>query len=152
MARAMLGIGDVSPYSSSILICDEDRWHNELLVAGFSELGFRAETTRSYAEAFALACARDFSALVTAPFLRDSSALILPAALGIRRPPVVVLASRMTERLDPEIVRRVGFDAQLSKVVDPRIVERLVRSAFMRAALAVTQAPQSRDDMRGAPR
>ncbi|WP_146655118.1 hypothetical protein [Labilithrix luteola] len=113
----------------TVLICDEDRGHTEPLALGLFELGYMVELTRSYAEAFAIACARDFDALVTAPFLRDSSALMLPAALGIRRPLIVVLASRMGERLDPVIVRRVGFDAQLAKVVAPMTVDRMVRAA-----------------------
>jgi DNA-binding response OmpR family regulator len=112
----------------SILICDDDRLHATELAAGMVDLGWRVELVRSYGEAFAAACAIDFDALVVAPFLRDGSALALPSALGIRRPCVVVLACAMGERLAPAIVRRVGFDAQMTKVVDARAVAALARA------------------------
>lgn len=114
---------------STVLICDEDRAHTSALAAGLEALGYAIEVTRSHAEAFAIACALDVDALVAAPFLRDGSALVLPAALGIRRPPVLVLASRMRERLAPALLHELGFDAQLVKVVDPRTLDRMVRAA-----------------------
>lgn len=126
---------------STVLICDEDRAHTAALGAGLEELGYSVEVTRSHAEAFALACALDIDALVAAPFLRDGSALVLPAALGIRRPPVLVLASRMRERLAPAVLAKVGFDAQLVKVVDPRTVDRMVRAAGGGLALSPALSP-----------
>lgn len=113
----------------TVLICDEDRLHTETLAAGLEQLGYVVEAVRSYAEAFAIACAHDLDALVVAPFLRDGSALVLPTALGIRKPPVTVLITRMTERLASIVSKRVGFDAQITKVVDPRILDRLIRAA-----------------------
>ncbi len=113
----------------TVLICDEDRLHSETLTAGLQELGYAVDTVRSYAEAFAIACAHDLNALVVAPFLRDGSALVLPTALGIRKPPVTVLITRMTERLANIVAKRVGFDAQITKVVDPRVLDRLIRAA-----------------------
>jgi DNA-binding response OmpR family regulator len=113
----------------TVLICDEDRLHTQALVAGLEQLGYVADAVRSYAEAFAVACARDLDALVVAPFLRDGSALVLPTALGIRKPPVTVLATRMTERLASIIAQRVGFDAQITKVIDPLALDRLIRNA-----------------------
>lgn len=104
--------------------------HTHCLAAGLEELGYVVEVVRSYAEAFAIACAHDLDALVVAPFLRDGSALVLPTALGIRRPPVTVLVTRMAERLSDVVAKRVGFDAQLTKVVDPRAVDRLVHDAY----------------------
>lgn len=97
-----------------------------MLAAAFAELGYFVEHTRSHAEAFAMACARDFRALIAAPFLRDGSALALPSALGIRRPLVVVLASRMAERLPDDIVVRAGFDAQWIKAIDAHKVHRRI--------------------------
>lgn len=113
----------------SVLICDEDRLHTQTLANGLDQLGYVVEAVRSYAEAFAIACAHDLDALVVAPFLRDGSALVLPTALGIRKPPVTVLITRMTERLASIVSKRVGFDAQITKVVDPRILDRMIRSA-----------------------
>jgi DNA-binding response OmpR family regulator len=114
------------------LLCDDDRIHTQVLAAGLAELGYAVEITRSHAEAFAIACTFELDVLVAATFLRDGSALGLPAALGIRRPAVLVLTSRMRERLSAAAVRRAGFDAQLVKVVDPRTVDRLVRAAARR--------------------
>lgn len=112
----------------NILICDDDRLHASVLASGMSELGWCPLVVRTYGEAFATACAADFEALVVAPFLRDGSALALPSALGICRPRLVVLACTMRERLDPEIARRVGFDAQLTKVIDARRIASLARA------------------------
>lgn len=120
-----------------------------MLAASLTYRGCHVEVVRSYAEAFALACARDFEALLTSPFLRDSSALVLPAALGIRRPPVAVLTCRLTERLDGAIVRRVGFDAQLVKAVDAAVVVRLIAQARRAdAALIETFGPKSENGRR----
>jgi len=110
----------------TVLICDEDRAHTHALARGLEQLGYAVEIVRSYAEAFAIACAHDLDALVVAPFLRDGSALVLPTALGIRKPPVTILVTRMGERLSRVVTSRVGFDAQLTKVVDPLEVDRLV--------------------------
>lgn len=113
----------------TVLICDEDRLHTQSLAAGLDQLGYVVEVVRTYAEAFAIACGHDLDALVVAPFLRDGSALVLPTALGIRKPPVAVLVTRMTERLSSVVAQRVGFDAQLAKVVDPQAIDRLVHAA-----------------------
>lgn len=129
--------------AKSLLICDEDRTHACALAAGMTELGWLVDVVRSYADAFARACAYDFDVLVVAPFLRDGSALALPSALGICRPPIVVLSCAMDERLDPDVVRRVGFDAQLTKVVSPRDVVGLVRVPVA-AALSGLTATKSR--------
>lgn len=121
--------GDVGAARRTVLICDEDRLHTETLAVGLQQLGYVVEAVRSYAEAFAIACAHDLDALVVAPFLRDGSALVLPTALGIRKPPVTVLITRMTERLASIVSKRVGFDAQITKVVDPHTLDRLIRAA-----------------------
>ena len=113
----------------TVLICDEDRFHTETLSAGLEKLGYAVEVVRTYAEAFALACAYDIDALIVAPFLKDGSALVLPTALGIRKPPVAVLITRMTERIANVVARRVGFDVQLSKCVSAETVHRLIESA-----------------------
>lgn len=99
------------------------------LAAQLAERGHAVTVVRSYADAFSVACAEDFDALVTAPFLRDGAALALPTALGIRRPRLVVLVSRMSERLGAAVARRVGFDVQLTKVVDPRGLDRLLHAS-----------------------
>jgi ActR/RegA family two-component response regulator len=108
-----------------VLICDEDRAHTDQLAWGLYELGYVVEVVRTYAEAFAIACAHDLDALIVAPFLRDGSALVLPAALGIRRPRSVVLVCRIGERVSPRVARRLGFDAQLAKIVDAQAIGRL---------------------------
>jgi DNA-binding response OmpR family regulator len=110
-----------------VLICDEDRAHTNALRGALEDLGWAVELTRSYAEAFALACAIDLEGIVCAPFLTDGSALALPGSLGIRRPPTVVLASRLGEHVPRSVARRVGFDAQLTKVVEPEKLDRLLR-------------------------
>jgi ActR/RegA family two-component response regulator len=109
-----------------VLICDEDRVHSDALAYGLDERGYAIEIARSFADAFAAACRFDVKALVAGAQLRDGSTLALPAALGIRRPRLVVLATRMGERVAAPIARRVGFDLQLTKVVDPRAVARLI--------------------------
>lgn len=125
-------MSDLTAPPDTILVCDEDRAHSVMLGAALGELGYTVELARSHAEAFALACARDFRALVTAPFLRDGSALALPTALGIRRPLVMILASRLGERLAKDIVERAGFDAQWMKALDASKVHRLIRDADSR--------------------
>lgn len=112
----------------TVLICDEDRVHTQSLAIGLEQLGYAVEVVRTYAEAFAIACAHDLDALVVAPFLKDGSALVLPTALGIRKPPVTVLVTRMTERLANVVARRVGFDAQLTKCVSADMIHRLVEN------------------------
>lgn len=121
---------------AKLLLCDEDRRHTDTLARGLDELGHAVEVVRSHAEAFAIACAYDIDALVVAPFLRDGSALVLPSALGIRRPRLVVLVSSLVERIAPRVVTRLGFDAQLTKVVDPQELDRLLAHARRRDELA----------------
>jgi DNA-binding response OmpR family regulator len=116
----------------TVLICDEDRFHTQTLADGLEELGYAVEVVRTYAEAFAIACAHDIDALVVAPFLKDGSALVLPTALGIRKPPVAVLVTRMTERIANVVARRVGFDAQLTKCVSANRLHQLVESSLQR--------------------
>ena len=117
----------------TVLICDEDRSHTETLAAGLEELGYAVEVVNTYAEAFAIACAHDIDALVVAPFLKDGSALVLPSALGIRKPPVSVLITRMTERIAPVVALRVGFDAQITKCVPAATVHRLIDTGAQQA-------------------
>jgi DNA-binding response OmpR family regulator len=126
----------VSALRRTVLICDEDRSHTQTLAAGLEELGYAVEVVRSYAEAFAIACAHDIDALVVAPFLKDGSALVLPSALGIRKPPVALLITRMTERIASVVARRVGFDAQLTKCVSAETVHQHVESTLQRARTA----------------
>lgn len=128
----------MSPSRRTVLICDEDRFHTETLTAGLEQLGYVVEWVRSYAEAFAIACAHDIDALIVAPFLKDGSALVLPSALGIRKPPVAVLITRMTERIANVVALRVGFDAQLTKCVAATTVHRLIEAAAQREAAAET--------------
>ena len=117
----------------TVLICDEDRFHTQTLASGLEQLGYVVEVVRTYAEAFAIACAHDIDALVVAPFLKDGSALVLPSALGIRKPPVAVLITRMTERIANVVARRVGFDAQITKCVSAQTVHQLVENALHRS-------------------
>lgn len=141
------GVTALSP-SAKLLLCDEDRRHTDVLAAGLDSLGHAVEVVRSHAEAFAIACAYDIDALVVAPFLRDGSALVLPSALGIRRPSLVVLVSRISERIAPPVVKRLGFDAQLTKVVDPAELDRLLamrrtRTSLVEARDGADRAPDS---------
>ena len=114
---------------ANVLLCDDERDSTEVLARELESLGHAVTIARSCAEAFAAACASDFDVLVAAPFLRDGSALVLPSALGIRRPRLTVLLSRMGERLAPVVTRRVGFDVQLTKLVDARRLDTLLRAA-----------------------
>ena len=123
---------------ANVLLCDDERDSTATLARELQELGHGVTIARTCAEAFAAACARDFDALVATPFLRDGSALVLPSALGIRRPRLAVLVCRITDRLAPVVARRVGFDAQLTKIVDVRRLDRLVRASI--ASAAVVQA------------
>jgi DNA-binding response OmpR family regulator len=127
-------VGDVREIRSTVvpnvLLCDDERDATGALAAELEQLGVAVTVVRTCADAFAAACALDLDALVAAPYVRDGSALVLPAALGIRRPKLVVLTSRMTDRVPAEVARRVGFDAQLTKVVDARQLERLVRASL----------------------
>src|SRR6185436_19523276 len=116
---------DVRP-RRTVLICDDDRVHTQALVSGLEQLDYAVEVVRTYADAFAIACARDIDVLLVAPFLRDGSALVLPSALGIRKPRVTLLATRMVDRMARAVVRRVGFDRQLTKAVDARTIDQLV--------------------------
>jgi DNA-binding response OmpR family regulator len=114
---------------STILICDDDRAHADALALGLHALGHAVEVTRSRADAFAVACAFDIDVIVAGWTLRDGSALALPASLGIRRPRLLVLASRIDERLPTPVSRRVGFDLQLTKVVEPETLDRVLRTS-----------------------
>jgi DNA-binding response OmpR family regulator len=127
---------------SNVLLCDEERETTDLLARDLEELGHAVVIARSCADAFAAACAYDYDALVAAPFLSDGSALVLPRALGIRRPRLVVLVSRLTERLAQAIARHVGFDAQLTKIVDPRRLDRMLRASISASVItAEAEAP-----------
>jgi DNA-binding response OmpR family regulator len=123
---------------ATVLLCDDERDSTDVLARELESLGHVVTIARSCAEAFAAACAKDFDVLVAAPFLRDGSALVLPSSLGIRRPRLTVLLTRLGERLSPIVARRVGFDAQLTKLVDGQRIDRL-----MRALAAAEPAPQS---------
>ncbi len=125
----------------TVLLCDDDRAHSETLAAALLELGHAVEIVRTYAEAFAIACAHDLDAMLVAPTLRDGSALVLPTALGIRRPPIVILISTLNERLASVVARRVGFDVQLTKVVDARVVDAILRNGIAREDNAAARAP-----------
>lgn len=116
---------------AKLLLCDDERDAADALAVDLEGLGHDVTVARTCAEAFAAACAHDFDVLVAAPFLRDGSTLVLPSALGIRRPRLTVLLSRLGDRLTPVVVRRVGFDLQLTKLVDPRVLDRLVRAVFV---------------------
>ena len=126
---------------SNVLICDGEREPTNVLARDLEELGHRVVVASSCADAFSAACAYDFDGLVAAPFLSDGSALVLPRALGIRKPRLVVLVSRLTERLAQAIARHVGFDVQLTKVVDAARLDRMLRASV--AASVVTAAPPS---------
>ena len=134
-------MGGVGTARCTVLICDEDREHTHALASELVELGNAAFVARSYAEAFAIACAVDADVLLAAPFVRDGSTLVLPAALGIRRPKVAVLAPRLGERISDELAKRVGYDAQLTKAVSVRDLQRLVRAAAARARKLEAHAP-----------
>jgi DNA-binding response OmpR family regulator len=123
-----------------ILVCDADVAEGAHLARELGELGYAVRAVTSYAEAFTCACRFDLTALVATAVLDDGPALGLPTALGIRRPPVVVLASLMTERLLPWVVERAGFDAQLTKIVDAMAVDRIVarRVGTLHASFGVT--------------
>lgn len=120
----------VGIFRSNVLLCDQEREGTDLLAADLRDLGHAVTIARSCADTFSAACSYDFDALVLAPILRDGSALILPAALGIRTPKLTVLMCRLGERLARSVTRRVGFDAQLTKVVDARELDRLLRASI----------------------
>ncbi len=55
---------------------------------------------------------------------------MLPRALGIRKPKLVVLVTRLSERLARTVAHRVGFHAQLTKMVDADRLDRILRSSL----------------------
>lgn len=126
-----------------ILICDEDRMCSDALAYGLDELGYAIEIARSFGDAFAAACRWDLAALVTGSHLRDGTALALPTALGIRKPKLVVLATRATERIPVAVAQGVGFDVELTKVVAPRTVARLVERRAAEARAVAGRAKSS---------
>lgn len=117
------------PSDSYVLICDDDRIASGALAVELEKLGHSVLVTCSTSEAFSAACVHDFDALLCAPFLRDGSTIALPHALGIRRPKLAGLISKMGERLSAAVARRVGFDLQLTKVVDARRLDALLRAS-----------------------
>ena len=121
---------------ASVLLCDEDRESAAPLATELEDLGHAVTIVCSCSEAFSAACAHDYDVLVAAPFLRDGATLLLPRALGIRRPRLMLLMTRMSERLSPSATQRAGFDAQLTRIVDARRLDRVMRSA---AAVAKTR-------------
>lgn len=138
----------MSFFRSNVLLCDEERDATDVLAAELRDLGHAVTIARSCADTFAAACTYDFDALIVAPDLRDGSALVLPGALGIRRPRLAVLACRLRERLSVPVSRRVGFDVQLTKLIDPRRLDRLLRASIaddaaeaLAAASMVTPEP-----------
>lgn len=130
---------------ANLLLCDEERVPTDLLAAQMRERGHAVTVARSCSDAFAAACAYDYDALIVAPFLRDGSALVLPSSLGIRRPALVVLVTRLSERLAAVVAQRVGFNAQLTKIVDPWRLERMIRWSVASAAAAARQAARERE-------
>lgn len=134
----MRGVGDlrttVPVEGSSILLCDEERESVALLAAELEALGHEVTIVCSCAEAFAAACAHDYDVLVAAPFLRDGATALLPRTLGIRRPRLMILMTRLTERLSAAAAQRVGFDAQLTRVVDVQRLDRILRTSAAGAA------------------
>jgi DNA-binding response OmpR family regulator len=148
----------LSFFRSNVLLCDDENGATAVLTSDLRGLGHAVTVARSCADTFAAACTYDFDALVVAPFLRDGSALVLPGALGIRRPRLVILTCRLGEHLMPSVARRVGFDMQLTKVVDARKLDRLLRASITEAAAEVlgvaspageAQAPTSEVGARG---
>ena len=123
----------MSSLRPNVLLCDDERECTQVLAADLESLGHSVTIVRSCADAFGTACANDFDALIAAPFLRDGSALVLPGALGIRRPRLVVLTTRVSDRLAPAIAKRVGFDRQLCKVVDASVLDRMIRASIAAA-------------------
>jgi DNA-binding response OmpR family regulator len=124
-------VGEIrSSIITNVLLCDEERDVTGALAVELEELGHAVTVVRTCADAFTAACAIDLDAMVVAPFLRDGSTLVLPRALGIRRPKLVILMSRMTERVSATTAQRVGFDAQLTKLVDAHKLDRLVRASL----------------------
>lgn len=145
MARGMRSCLAVGSLRSNVLLCDDERELTDALATQLENLGHSVTIARSCADTFAHACGHDYDALVIAPFLRDGSALVLPRALGIRRPRLVVLVSRLTDRLAQAVARRVGFDVQLTKIVDAKRLDRLLRAslaAALEAQRAVERAVQ----------
>ena len=135
------GVGDCrTTEGSSILLCDEERESAALFASELEELGHEVTIVCSCAEAFSAACAHDYDVLVAAPFLRDGATLLLPRTLGIRRPRLMILMTRMTERLSAAASQRVGFDAQLTRVVDARKLDRILRAAAARQAAVAAVA------------
>jgi DNA-binding response OmpR family regulator len=132
------GVGDlrttVPVEGSSILLCDEEQESGAPLAAELEALGHEVTIVCSCAEAFAAACAHDYDVLVAAPFLRDGATLLLPRTLGIRRPRLTILMTRLTERLSAAAAQRVGFDAQLTRVVDVQRLDRMLRASAATAA------------------
>lgn len=134
----MRGVGDlrmtVPGGGSSILLCDEERESVAPLAAELAALGHEVTIACSCAEAFAAACAHDYDVLVAAPFLRDGATLLLPRTLGIRRPRLMILVTRLTDRLSAAAAQRVGFDVQLTRVVDASRLDRILRASVARTA------------------
>lgn len=148
MARRVRASRDVRDLrcipGAKVLLCDDERDEVDALATDLEHLGHDVTVARSCADAFAAACAHDFDILVAAPFLRDGSTLVLPSALGVRRPRLNVLLSSLGDRLTPVVVRRVGFDTQLTKLVDARSLDRLVRAVFVTVDVdAAEPAPAS---------
>ena len=127
---------------ASVLLCDEDRESAAPLASELEDLGHDVTIVCSCSDAFSAACAHDYDVLLAAPFLRDGATLLLPRALGIRRPRLMLLMTRMSERLSPSATQRAGFDAQLTRVVDARKLDRVVRNAAAagKARIAVVEA------------
>jgi DNA-binding NtrC family response regulator len=128
--------GGTASGGASVLLCDEERELAELLAGELEDLGHDVTIVCSCSDAFSAACAHDYDVLVAAPFLRDGATLLLPRALGIRRPRLMVLMTRLTERLSAGAAERVGFDAQLTRCVDAGRLDRLMRRAAAAVAVA----------------
>ncbi len=127
---------------ATVLLCDEDRESAAPLASELEDLGHDVTIVCSCSDAFSAACAHDFDVLVAAPFLRDGATLLLPRALGIRRPRLMLLMTRMSERLSASATQRAGFDAQLTRIVDARKLDRVMRNAAVaaRQRVAVVEA------------
>ena len=135
-------VGRVTRERSTILLCDEECPTADPLAGELERLGHTITVVRSCADAFAHACKQDFDCLVLGVVSKDGGALALPRALGIRRPKLVILVSRLCDRIASPLVRHLGFDAQLAKIVDPKRLDRLARMAMAsRMALEHSRAP-----------
>ncbi|GAB2176200.1 response regulator [Dongia sp. agr-C8] len=121
---------DDATHRPLILIVDDELLVRESLADALAERGYETLTAAEGEEALALYETRDVAAIVTDMYMGGSDGFVLINALRSRGEtvPIIVISGGQ-----PELARKLGADATLTKPFRPRQLESLLDSLLDRA-------------------